>query len=303
MWLDDDLDPDSEESRAQMMQALEDAVADHDVQASATPTRPPTSMAAAAAPEPACGHCYHQGPPRLQCSVPWGLMLLREANPTHGALQAGDFNALDNERRLSVHVDWQDLCREQLSGPVTLRVRRGGAVVAQADGRALLPLKVGFDIASASAGDIYLAELTWAGGSRHLHMHAPLHAPVRLGGLLSAPSRQLPTSASLLASERHSEKWPLAYLPDRALGLELELLTVAPDPQSTGVFTKGDELKMRLDQLAERAGADETRLHELLSRCAQWEHEVRSIPWCHVDHAMPYGATRLPLLTPCLPCV
>ena len=82
-WLDDDpFDPDDDASRELMMLALEEP----------TPTEPhgddsgtstmgitSTSSSATHVLMPH-GHSLHNGPPYLRCSVPWGLMLLQEAN-------------------------------------------------------------------------------------------------------------------------------------------------------------------------------------------------------------------------------
>ena len=79
-WLDDDFDPDSATGRDELMQVLEDAESGRVAQG--------VSESACGSEEPlhvAEGHSYHAGPPRLVCSVPWGLMLLREADPTHTA--------------------------------------------------------------------------------------------------------------------------------------------------------------------------------------------------------------------------
>lgn len=221
MWLDDELlDPDSEAGRERMMAALDAVEAEHIF---AAPLATKHEM-----PAHATGHTYHSGPPRLICSVPWGLMLLREAEPSHPALvqNAAGLAALDSESELSVHVDWQDLTAE-LVGLVRLSVRHKGAVVAEAAGGAPQPLCVTFSVAGACAGDVYLASLTWDGGSRHLHCLAPLHAPVKLDGLAAMPAAALPTATSLLAADRSAVECPITYLPNRAIGIELELITLA----------------------------------------------------------------------------
>ena len=77
--------------------------------------------------------------------MPWGLMLLREAVPDHSALLAGDWEALDEKKQLTVSVDWGPLGAEM--APAQLVVRQGGIEIASASGRAPHALSVCFSIA------------------------------------------------------------------------------------------------------------------------------------------------------------
>ena len=332
MWLDDadELDPDSAEGRALMMQALLEAEEGCASPFEYMPLQPVTveanngqNMAHAS------GHSYHYGPPSLFCSVPWGMMLLREADPEHPALSRASaaLAALDSQGDLTVHVDWGGLTPDAMAGPVSFAVRRGGAVVATAEGVGpRMPLSVMFNVKTAAPGEIFVAILSWPGGTRHLHCMAPLTAPVRLDGLLVAPSATvsgagLPTGAALLAEDRLTTSLPLAYHPSRGLGIEMELITFAPEPALTGVFTKEAEVHLLLSCIAlqvataqeehdevalvktnaegaEGEGREEegvprrsgearspSALHSLLARCGRWTHEVD-------DHVM-FSANRI----------
>ena len=201
------------------------------------PALPPVLSPQAAV---AVGHSYHLGPPGLRCSVPWGLQLLREADLTHPALNAasGALEALHSRSEMVVSVDWDGVTPEQLPGVVRLAVRRAGVQVAAVEGRAGSPLSVSFSVRDAAAGEVYVAGLRWEGGSRHLHCTAPLLAPIRLDGLTAVPAEGPPPGAGGLIGPCLGAP-PLAYLPDRGVGVELELITLAPDT-ARGCFTKAD---------------------------------------------------------------
>ena len=305
MWLDAEggVDPESESGRALIMSALYGAEQGHgdfskamidtviakpvgkSAAQSALDQGEPTAADAAA--KVASGHTYHSGPPSLFCSVPWGLMLLRAANPEHTAVNSANeaLAALDSRAELAVEVDWGALEGSDFQGRVQLMVRCRGEIVAQAE---VLdppaPLRVTFSVAHSEPGEAFVASLSWSGGSRNLHCLAPLQADVRLDGLLAIPPSNaavgcaMPPSADLLVAEdAMAQVLPLAYQPERAVGIEMELLTVAPDPAVTGLFTKKEELLalIRAVEAAASNGARENvRLRALLARCAMWSHEV-----------------------------
>ena len=295
MWLDDDedFDPDSDEGRAAMMHALLEAETGH-----ASPPPPPDPSASAVM--LATGHSYHSGPPFLRCSVPWGLMLLREADAAHPALVANSsaLEALRDRSELTVSVDWGNLVAEQLPDIVHLIVSRAGVQVGAAQGGATAPLSVAFSVRDAAAGEVFVASLRWAGGSRHLHCHAPLLAPIRLDGLSAAPKGRVcgPPSGDALTRPCDGDAPPLACLPDRGVGVELELITIAPPPTADGSCpTKDEELAALYAEVRARHAAEQQQqrgggggggdggggggggyhaLPALLARCALWRHEV-----------------------------
>ena len=303
MWLDDDeLNPDSETDRALMMRALLEAETGR-----ASPSS--EKVVAHEAKEPASaiafGHSVHFGPPMLSCSVPWGLMLLRQVDPLHPVLTSGavpaSLEALDVHNELAVHVDWRQLSTVEVvgGGPVRLTVSYHGAIVAAAEGRGPPdPLSVRFAVADAEPGTVFIARLSWPGGSRHLHCLAPLRAPVRLEGLTAPPAAMppspstaatlpnVPSAFSLLSPDRLASSLPLRYLSSRGVGIEMELLTFAPQPEVSGAFTKQEEVHAMLHRIEATAEAAEVAaataevseaaelLRRLLARCALWTHEV-----------------------------
>ena len=311
MWLDADsgLDLYSEEGRTAMVLALEEA------EKGPAWTPPPTLSTVQTL--AAGGHSYHSGAPYLRCSVPWGLQLLGEANRTHPALGAASsaIEALHERSELTVSVDWGSLVAEQLPGVVQLTVRRAGEQIGVADGYRGAPLSITSSVRGAAAGEVFVAALRWAGGSRHLHCHAPLLAPIRLDGLSAPPPSSAdapPPSGDALTRPSSDEgdgdddkggapPPPLLCLPDRGVGVELELITMAPVPTSSGCFTKGEELaalirEVRRRHAAERAGAGAEvggdrpydPLPLLLARCALWRHQVDD----HVGYASAEVAER-----------
>ena len=169
---DDELDPDSAAGCAAMMQALDDA----ETGCASTPF--PQGLNESQERAIATGHSYHAGPPNLRCSAPWGLQLLREADGTHPALHAASdaLEALQARSELTVNVDWGNLVLKQLPGVVKLLVCRAGVPVGTAEGHVAAPLSLSFSVAEAEAGEVFVAELRWEGGSRHLHCLAPLRA-------------------------------------------------------------------------------------------------------------------------------
>jgi hypothetical protein len=341
MWLDEDdpLDPDSAEGCLRMMQALEEAESGHASAAvlsqtvaartsssaqSGTGTGTSTSTSANATSSSLVS---------LRCSVPWGAMLHRDANPDTplpSQSQAG-WNLLVDTSKLEVVVNWGRHSHGSGGGDppaARLAVRHRGVEIAAVEGVFSEPLALRFDVSGAPPGEAFVAELAWGGGVaggdanlRTLHILPPLSAPLRLAGLLTppAPRDALPDMRELLApwdaqggSESH--RAPLACLPSRALGLELEVLTFAPNPEASGCFTKAEELRQLLERTARKAGgggedrsggdvgdsntdADGTctceashasRLRSLLARCQLWSHEVDD----HVMFASPAIAAR-----------
>jgi hypothetical protein len=281
-WLDADFDPDDPSARARMMSALgenDDAI-ETDAPAAATEL-----------PRPATNHSLHSGPPFLRASVPWGAILLREVSPDHSALAAfaEGFEALDVRRELSVHVVWATVADVE----ARLCVRRAGTEVAVLQGRSSAALHLTFDVGAAS-GEEFVAELVFGDASRHLHLRAPLRSSIRLDGLLAPPpppGAPPPRAAALLAPPIGGSA-PLLALPPRGLGVELEFLTVAPDPAVSGHFTKRDELAalcQRVEASTHVEWPEMARLRALLRRCAGWHHEVDS----HVQPAPEATAARV----------
>jgi len=303
MWLDDDeLNPDSETDRALMMRALLEAETGR---ASPSSEKIATHEAKEPASAIAFGHSVHFGPPVLSCSVPWGLMLLRQVDPLHPVLTSGavpaSLEALDVHNELAVHVDWRQLSTVEAvgGGPVRLTVSHHGAIVAAAEGRGPPdPLSVRFAVSDAQPGTVFIARLSWPGGSRHLHCLAPLRAPVRLEGLTAPPAAMppspssaatlpnVPSASSLLSPDRLASSLPLRYLSSRGVGIEMELLTFAPQPEVSGAFTKQEEVHAMLHRIGATAEAAELAaataevsetaelIRRLLARCALWTHEV-----------------------------
>ncbi|KAL1510902.1 hypothetical protein AB1Y20_005733 [Prymnesium parvum] len=278
---------------------------------------PPAPPPPTTEPPPPSGHTLHDGAPFLRVSAPWGLLLLQEADASHSALAAAraEIALLREEATLRVYVDWG---AGGSCGGARLAVRRAAELIAAAEARAPAPLQLDVRVADASAG------LSWGGGSRTLHILAPLRGALPLSKLLAAPSDGTPEPDALLApccDERAVVAPPLPragpsadrfrctraqpellHLPARGLGVELEFLTLAPRPDVTGCFTKAEELHALIqrlnDKLDERANEGKLdadaregghdRLRRLLQRVALWGHEVDD----HVAVATPSIAAR-----------
>ena len=130
-------------------------------------------------------------------------MLLREANPTHEAVRAASWEALDTRGELTVRVDWGSMPTLPLQpaapngsspiAPAAIRVGAARLVVRHAqreiassrvDAAPDDDLSVTFCVNGALPGEPFIAELRWYDGSRHLHCLPPLRAPLNLDGLL-----------------------------------------------------------------------------------------------------------------------
>ena len=321
MWDDDEFDPDSANDLAAMMEALDDAE-----NGTADPS-PELQLPAVALDDKFVATGNSQicdGAPSLRCTLPWGAMLLAESMPGSQEIAAfqGARELLRTHSQLEVIVDWHSAVHDEALRSCKLAVRRGGAELASVTGGAPSALTVTFSVADASPGEVFVAELSWESGSRTLHVLAPLRGPLPLGGLLCrrrAPPEiigaPLPSIAWLLApwhmsgvpqSELHAaadaalhtnEMPSLLCLPDRALGIEIEMLTLSPEPATSGYFTKAEEVHGLIAALQQRAAAaaaaaaeDDTdrhprdvagcgdgadaRLGSLLNRIRLWDHEV-----------------------------
>lgn len=311
MWDDDEFDPDSADDLAAMMEALDDAengTADPSPQLQAAPVADDDRAVAATGHSQIC-----DGAPSLRCTLPWGAMLLAESMPGSQELTAFQSarELLRTKSQLEVTVDWHSAVNDEALRSCKLAVRRGGAELASVSGGAPSALSVAFSVADASPGEVFVAELSWESGSRTLHVLAPLRGPLPLGGLLCrrrAPPEilgaPLPSTAWLLApwhmsgvpqSELHvaadaalhtNETPSLLCLPDRGLGIEIEMLTLSPEPATSGYFTKAEEVHGLIAALQQRAAAaaaegdegstlhDDARLGSLLNRIRLWDHEV-----------------------------
>ena len=274
MWDDGDaIDPDDEDARARVMRMLG---AEDD--ADEVPLAPPElSSVAAAAAVAATPQSSQVSPPRLECSVSWGLMLLREASATHSAVDAcASWDDLDVRKRLTVSVVWGKSTVQQR---FRLSISRQGKVVTAAEADADSLLACTFSVHDSSPGEIFVARLRWSQGSCTLHCLAPLHRPVRLDGLLvpANPDAPLPLVDDILLDDE--AETPAYRLFDRGVGLELEVLTLAPEPSVSGCFAKMDEIGVVLDRIAARDHSRVSalrlqRLHALLARCRLWKHET-----------------------------
>lgn len=100
------------------------------------------------------GHSIHYGPPFLRCSVPWGVMMLNEVNPTHSYVdeKRADWDALMSRSILTVRVDWGNLTPSDFPGPVKLVLRRAGIEIYSAVRSALATLEHSFSVEHAFSG-------------------------------------------------------------------------------------------------------------------------------------------------------
>ena len=328
MWDDDEFDPDSASDLAAIMEALDDAengTANSAPQGVGTVVEAPVAVPR----RPAIGHSQIcDGPPSLHCTLPWGAMLLADAMPGSHQLAAFE-KARGLLPQIEVRVNWhRPTADDQYEDDMALRscklvVRRGGREIASVSGGAPSTLSVTFDASAASPGETFVAELSWASGSRTLHVLAPLCDPLPLQGLLSrrkAPPEltgaPLPSTAWLLAPW-HARSVPTATivappslprLPDRAFGIEIEMLTWSPDPVASGCFSKMEELHAVIGALLQRAATaqekeggeecdqDASRLRALLARVSLWAHEVDDhVAFASEEIARRTVATNAPL--------
>lgn len=295
----DDFDPDSESARAAMMASLELETSEETVTFASNAASLPA--ASAASPRPPAGHNMHAGPPFLVCSVPWGVAMLIEADPAHSVVTShrGALEALRERGDLRVWVDWAGMDRGAAETAYRLCVRLRGTEVGEAHGHQGEPISVTLDARAAANGEAFVAELSWAGGSRALHMLRPLAlGGVCLTGLVDPGGAAGSTSAASLVAPRVGDGlsdrsggdedggavcgkgWP-----SRGLGMELELITRAPLPsEEGGCFTKAEELARELaaieatlapgDALTVDGSLAVAGARHLLERLGQWTVEV-----------------------------
>mmetsp|Transcript_108264 Transcript_108264/g.248274 ORF Transcript_108264/g.248274 Transcript_108264/m.248274 type:complete len:527 (-) Transcript_108264:749-2329(-) len=199
---------------------------------------------------PPVGHNLHFGYPILQCSKPFGASMLREIDPDHPMLLC-----LQSEIS-EVSVVWGD-CESHDWFELAARVH--GEEIARSKGRVGDDLRLSLP---GGPGEECVVALRWPDGSRHLHVINPLDdAHVRRSDLL-AIARSMPTSVELSAP---CKKINHPSGPCRGFGVELEFVVPAADPESSGYFTKADEVMGVVDQLIAQH-PDIAPLH----RCKQW---------------------------------
>ncbi len=264
------LDPDSEEGLARIMAQLGhvEAPDEADSPAADAPRAEPSGACAIAAARAALteyaphGHSsVLHGAPRLRCSCAHGLTLLREIDPDHSVLRDTDGASDSDEQHVWVAEWGGTLARGE---PCTLAVRRGGEELARADGAAGEPLRLRFNLRGAPPGEAFVAELRWRSGVRTLHVLRP---PVQVS--YDALYRE-GTCGAMRPSDLVAAAAPPS-LPARGFGVELELITMATDPEADGCFTKADEWARAIRAAAEEAreeGAD--RALAALARCEHW---------------------------------
>lgn len=274
-WLDgDSLDPDDAEGCAAMMEALLDGERDHGMSVSLT--------AAAKDDLPPTGTNLHAGFPLLRCSVPWGVALLAEVDPDHSAVRtrSAELRRFREDGIIAVRVDWGHLLMGAAVGlPFRLSVRLRGVCVASASATCPEPLSCEFDVRKAGAvpGETFVAALSWAHGSRHLHVLTPLPpGGLNLTGLVAAPSAAPLTACALFGADaRGAVDASSESGPDRGFGVELEMITSAPVPEESGCFTKSAELEAALAPLgASEASGSACPVQRMLRRLRMWTVEV-----------------------------
>ena len=282
---DEEWDPDDDESRARMAAALEEEDDDAAVRPMASVTLLPTdeeehlSQLMTLAADALRAHAPHghssvlHGAPSLQVSDSHGLAMQRE-------LSEEEVEA-DASARLTVEVDWGS--SSDCGHAYTLSLHRPNDNIdpSSATGRHGQQLHASLPAADPqAAAQPLLASLTWPGGSRHLHV-PPLvpRGRLNLGSLLSVGGGPLPTSDALLAPACGRDCSELGHLPDRGWAIELEVITMAADPDVSGYFTKAEEWTGNLARieasLADARAADSSAAQEplraRLRRCAQFE--------------------------------
>ena len=232
-------------------------------------------------------HNYLDGPPFLRCSCPHALLMLQALYPT--AERTLQLRASE----LSVWVDWGDML-PAAEGAYRLSIRRLGVQVARAQGKRSLPLCVSFD----RQGDDctpFLAELSWDGGRRQLHVTPPPMSRLSFDGLvlppLSHPRGLVALKARIEAAESHAP--PLLARTsqlERGFGIEIELLTEAaawplPAP-GIGKIEKEEHRHEHIRAVIASLRSESCKLEEgphtpllvsvdaALKRCGQWRSDV-----------------------------
>ena len=263
-------------------------------------------------------YCAADGPPYLRSSSSVGSSLLWLSQPPAAARAAmlasapftpppllafsqssaggrSAFSFVDSisddprgHERLAVWVEWGALpACSALRSLFTLSLRHRGAVVSTATSCTRQVLCTSVSTSSYAPGSDLVAELKWAGGTRHLHVHTPLHALdlrglVGTGALWARLRPDLPrmNSSSMLASLA-PERWRSP----RGFGIELEMSTDERDDACGGAIVGGssltEQLRERLMQCiddhcahngANNGGEAEGALpaEQLRSRCRLW---------------------------------
>ena len=205
-------------------------------------------------------HNFCDGPPYLRCNAPHGEVL-------RSKLVA---NTQPWERELSV---WVDGCT---AAEATLEVRLRGVTVARATGSSL---RVDFSPGEAAPGEPFVAELSWPGGRRWLHVLAPLPSPLDFSGLVLPPRGAdacVDTVAAAVARDLSVPPALPAARPARGFGIELEALVEAPPRDGAAArLPPVEALRERLLAMLERLRAaasarGDAELAAAFERCAAW---------------------------------
>lgn len=168
-------------------------------------------------------HNFYDGPPYLRCSCPHGLIMLHALYPTE------EREMMLRSPDLSVWVDWG-----HTSVPGTacrLSIRRFGCEVAHAADASGAPMRV--DFARGASSTVFLAELSWRGGWRRLHVIPPPTGSVALCRLVLPPGSHVRGLAALQAHIQAAAGARAPAFPsrtaelERGFGVEIELLTEA----------------------------------------------------------------------------
>lgn len=273
---DEEWDADDAEARMRMLAALNE----EDEESTAAESKPATADPLAQAEGEAHEHLIAVAVDALRSHSPHG-----HSSVLHGApsLQASDSHG-DQIRRqlfeddaafhatapLSVRVNWGDSI--DCGQAYTLALNSAGASSARSIGRHGQPLCVSLD--APRGDDAVCASLTWPGGSRHLHIPRALpRGGMPLGDLISVGDGSLPSAAQLLEPACAD----LGDLPDRGWAIELEVITLAADPEAKGYFTKADEwagLVAQLEAEAARAPGEAVMREHIIARlrrCAEFQ--------------------------------
>ena len=208
----------------------------------------------------------------LRATPSWGHCLFRELDKDRCAE-----HELTNEpwqtRRISV---WVEAAASMDDAVLSVRFR--GVEIARCDAK---PFSLQFDWRCAEPGECFLAELEAAGQKKCLHILRPLEeGGISLSHLLLTPSVMWPREAghagrySVADCGRRGAGGQSLRLPacaiDRGIGLEVELLTPAPDVtrQESLLKQKGSRQDAWSAACAASAAEEDAALIE---RCARWE--------------------------------
>ena len=174
----------------------------------------------------------------------------------------------------------------------TFSIRVGGVTVAECT----VPhgASTCLTVPSALRRDDVVCALRWSSGSRHLHLPPLFPSALPLSQLISGPTVEDDPSSgpsAILESILNSSVRNFCrLLPERGLGIEIELVTLdfATPSARTAIHSKfGDPLPTALDDLIHRVmavsieavqlgPAERLRLSRLLNACLSWRHAADS---------------------------